>query len=90
MKVSPKDGELKISVDGKTWNWCIHYMSWTIHKPEECKLGMTHAQQCSNSHIAASQSHSLQAYSALIQQVSNWAHSPFKSGWSTFFMAFVP
>ena len=30
-------------------------MHWTMHKPEECKLGMTQAQQCSRSHTTASQ-----------------------------------
>ena len=73
MKVPPKDGEVKTKiVDGKTRNWCIHHMSWTMHKPEE--LGITQAQQCSNRHTAATQLHSLQAYSALVQQVANLPH----------------
>ena len=83
IKVPPNDGEVKTkTVNGKTWHWCIHHMSWTMHKPEECKLGMAQAQQCSNSHMAVSQSHSLHAYSALIQEVANLACSSFESGWS--------
>ena len=23
----------------KTWHWCVHKMKWTMHKPENCRLG---------------------------------------------------
>jgi len=39
-KVPPKDGEPKTKKNGElTFNWCIHHMAWTVHKPSECKLG---------------------------------------------------
>ena len=83
MKVLSKDREGKTNtVDGKTWNWCIHHMSLMMHKPEESKLGMSQAQQCSSCSTAVSQAQSLQAYLALIQQVAILACSSFKSGWS--------
>ena len=62
--------------------WCIHRMSWTMHTPEECKVGMAQAQQWSSSHRTASQSQFLPTYLALILQVANLACSSFKSNWS--------
>ena len=83
MKVPPKDGESTTkTMDDKMCNWCIHHMSWMMHKPDEYKLGMAQAQQCSSSSTTTSQAQSLQAYLALIQQVDNLAHSSLISGWS--------
>ena len=40
MKIPPKDNEPKHKQVGKkTWQWCVHHMKWTMHKPENCKLG---------------------------------------------------
>ena len=83
MKVLSKDREGKSkTVNSKTLNGSIHHISWTMHKPEECKLGMAQSQQCSSSHTTASQRQFLQAYLALIQQVTNLTCSSFKSRWS--------
>jgi hypothetical protein len=43
-KEPPKAGESK---EGKkvgkyTFNWCEHYMAWTVHKPDDCYLGKQH------------------------------------------------
>jgi len=27
------------TVNGRTYQWCIHHMAWTIHSSKECKLG---------------------------------------------------
>ena len=40
MKMPPKDDEPKHKrVGKKTWYWCVHQMKWTVHKPENCRLG---------------------------------------------------
>ena len=45
-KVPPKDGDPKTKQHGKfTFNWCVHHMAWTIHKPSECKLGKQRAEE---------------------------------------------
>jgi len=51
-KVPPKDGDPKTKQHGKyTFNWCVHHMAWTIHKPTECKLGKQRAdEQKSSTH----------------------------------------
>jgi len=39
-KVPPKAGEAKQKINKeKTYHWCEHHMSWTIHPPSECFLG---------------------------------------------------
>jgi hypothetical protein len=39
-RVPPKDNEKKEKQVGKyTYNWCKHHMTWTVHKPSDCKLG---------------------------------------------------
>ena len=35
---SPKDPQEKV-VTKITYHWCIHHMAWTVHKPEDCRLG---------------------------------------------------
>ena len=25
--------------DGRTYHWCVHHMAWTMHSPQECRLG---------------------------------------------------
>lgn len=45
-KVPPKDGDPKSKTVGKlTYNWCLHHMAWTVHKPSECKLGKKMAEE---------------------------------------------
>jgi hypothetical protein len=40
MKIPPKDDEPKHKrVGKKTWHWCVHHTKWTVHKPENCRLG---------------------------------------------------
>jgi hypothetical protein len=40
MKIPPKDNEAKHKrVGKKTWHWCIHHKRWTVHKPDNCRLG---------------------------------------------------
>ena len=39
-KIPPKDGEKKEKEhDGRTYHWCIHHMAWTMHSPQDCRLG---------------------------------------------------
>jgi hypothetical protein len=39
-KVPPSAGQPSTkTVDGRTYQWCIHHMAWTIHSSKECKLG---------------------------------------------------
>ena len=43
-KVPPGEGEPETKrVNGKVFNWCIHHMCWTVHRPSDCRLG--HQQQ---------------------------------------------
>ena len=43
---NPKDGDPKTKKVGElTFNWCIHHMAWTVHKPSECKLGKKMAEE---------------------------------------------
>ena len=45
-KVPPKQGNPKTMQHGKyTFNWCVHHMAWTVHKPLECKLGKQWAEE---------------------------------------------
>ena len=45
-KVPPKDGDPKTKKVGElTFNWCIHHMAWTVHKPSDCKLGKKMAEE---------------------------------------------
>jgi hypothetical protein len=45
-KVPPKQGDPKTKQHGKyTFNWCVHHMAWTVHKPSECKLGKQRAEE---------------------------------------------
>ena len=38
-RVPPKVGDPKTKKHGElTYNWCIHHMAWTVHKPSKCKL----------------------------------------------------
>jgi len=40
MKIPQRDDESKHKrVGKKTWHWCVHRMKWTVHKPENCRLG---------------------------------------------------
>ena len=42
-KRAPKPGEPKtIKRDNKTWNWCIHHLSWCLHTSDECRKGKNH------------------------------------------------
>jgi hypothetical protein len=42
--IPPEDKEPKVKQVGKkTWHWCPHHEKWTIHKPENCKLGKMQA-----------------------------------------------
>ncbi len=44
-KVPPKAGEAKQKINNeKTYHWCEHHMSWTVHTPGECKLGQSRLQ----------------------------------------------
>ena len=46
MRVPPKAGDPETKqVDGKTWNWCIHHMCWTLHTSKDCRLGKERAVQ---------------------------------------------
>jgi hypothetical protein len=57
-KVPPKDGDPKTKKHGElTFNWCIHHMAWTVHKPSECKLGKKMAEE---------QKSSAKAHSAIV------------------------
>ena len=39
-RIPPKDGDPKEKKHGDfTFHWCEHHMSWTIHKPADCRLG---------------------------------------------------
>ena len=45
-KVPPKDGEPKKKEHGDlTFNWCKHHMTWTVHKPADCKPGKKRAEE---------------------------------------------
>jgi hypothetical protein len=38
--VKPKSGEPEVKVvNGKTYYWCAKHDAWTLHKPDECRLG---------------------------------------------------
>jgi hypothetical protein len=40
MNIPPKDNEAKHKrVGKKTWHWCVHHKRWTVHKPDNCRLG---------------------------------------------------
>ena len=44
-KVPPKAGEVKQKINKeKTYHWCEHHMSWTIHPPNACFLGQARTQ----------------------------------------------
>jgi hypothetical protein len=41
--VPPKDGEPKEKQVGIfTFQWCKHHMTWTAHKPQDCRLNPKH------------------------------------------------
>jgi len=43
MKQPPASGEPESKLmNGKIFHWCIHHMCWTIHRPEDCRLGHQH------------------------------------------------
>ena len=45
-KVPPKDRDPHSkTVDGSTWNWCVHHMSWVKHSSDQCDLGKRRAQE---------------------------------------------
>jgi hypothetical protein len=45
-KEPPKAGEKREKEVGKyTYNWCEHYMAWTMHKPDNCLLGKQHKEE---------------------------------------------
>ena len=37
--MKPKNGETTKKFDGKTYHWCSNHDAWTLHTPEECKMG---------------------------------------------------
>ncbi len=48
-KVPPKEGEpTSKTVGKKTWHWCEHHMAFTVHKPQDCKLGKQRAEGKTN------------------------------------------
>ena len=54
-KVPPKEGDPKTKKNGElTFNWCIHHMAWTVHKPSDCKLGKKMAEEQKSSALAHS------------------------------------
>lgn len=45
-KTPPKAGEAKQKcVKERTYHWCEHHMSWTIHSPSDCYLGRARTKQ---------------------------------------------
>ncbi len=45
-KVAPKPGEPKtMKKDNKTWNWCIHHLTWCLHKSSDCRKGQDMAKR---------------------------------------------
>jgi len=55
MKVPPKDGEPTTKMyKGKKWYWCIHHMAWTMHTPEDCKLGKERAAAAADKSVPTS------------------------------------
>jgi hypothetical protein len=39
-KVLPKEGEKQVKEHGgRTYFWCVHHITWTMHSPKDCHLG---------------------------------------------------
>ena len=75
MRVPPKAGESETKqVDGKTWNWCIHHMCWTMHPAKDCHLGKERAAQ-QNSSTSSIANHATVANIAHIPETGFAAYS---------------
>ena len=43
-KVPPAAGEPTTKkIRNKDFNWCIHHMAWTVHRPQDCTIGLAAA-----------------------------------------------
>ena len=68
--VAPKpDEQTSKTVNGTTWNWCLHHSKWCIHTSDECRLGKQ--QQLSTQETTANQATTLCNYAALLAQIKH-------------------
>lgn len=77
-KVPPKAGEAKQKINKeKTYHWCEHHMSWTIHPPSECFLGQARTQLQAKTALdevsAPATTSNASAYAALLANMARCA-----------------
>jgi hypothetical protein len=75
-KVPPKSGEAKQKIHKeKTYHWCEHHMSWTMHTPGDCKLGQARlqAQSAFDDSDSLPQDSNVSAFAALLANMARCA-----------------